>query len=186
LGKHSGRAAVKARFEDLGISFSSADEFNQVFATFKDLADKKHEIFDEDLQALVSHSNTAAQDKYRFVRMEVVCKTNQSPKATVLMSIDGEENELDGEGSGPVDAVFKAIESAVNSQADLQLYSVNAITAGTESQADVTVRLEKFGKIVNGVGADIDVIAASAKAYIHALNLLSSDSLRAHPQREGV
>ncbi len=186
LGKHSGRAAVKARFEDLGISFSSADEFNTVFSAFKNLADKKHEIFDEDLQALVSHNGTATEDKYQFMRMEVICKTNQLPQASVWMLIDAVETQLEGQGSGPVDAVFKAIESAVNSQADLQLYSVNAITAGTESQADVTVRLEKAGKIVNGVGADIDVIAASARAYIHALNLLASDAMRAHPQREGV
>ncbi len=186
LGKHSGRAAVKARFEDLAITFDSADEFNSVFSRFKELADKKHEIFDEDLQALVSHTDTDDIDKYKFTRMELVCKTGEQPQATIVMTVDGTEKSLTANGSGPVDAAFKAIESEANSGTDLKLYSVNAITAGTEAQADVTVRLEYGGNIVNGVGADIDVIAASAKAYIHALNLLSSDVHRSHPQREGI
>ena len=186
LGKHSGRAAVKARFEEIGINFGSSEEFNAVFARFKELADKKHEIFDEDLQALVSHVDTATVDKYKFSRMEIICKTSDQPQATITMDVDGSEHEITSTGSGPVDAVFKAIESYVQSGADLKLYSVNAITAGTEAQADVTVRLERGGQIVNGVGADIDVIAASAKAYIHALNLLTSGVQKAHPQHEGV
>ena len=186
LGKHSGRAAVKARFEEIGITFGSSDEFNQVFDRFKTLADKKHEIFDEDLQALVSHVDTSTINKYQFDHMEIICKTGDRPQATIVMNVDGQQQTITSEGSGPVDAVFKAIESQANSGSALKLYSVNAITAGTEAQADVTVRLEKHGQIVNGVGADIDVIAASAKAYIHALNLLSSDVFKAHPQREGV
>ena len=186
LGKHSGRAAVKARFDDLAITFDSTDEFNEVFTRFKVLADKKHEIFDEDLQALVSSQQTSAVDTYTFQQMEVVCKTGETPRATIDMLIDGQAYSITAEGSGPVDAAFKAIEKQANSGADLKLYSVNAITAGTEAQADVTVRLEHEGVIVNGVGADIDVIAASAKAYLHALNLLSSGLCKAHPQHEGV
>jgi 2-isopropylmalate synthase len=186
LGKHSGRAAVKARFEDLSISFASADEFNTVFTRFKELADKKHEIFDEDLQALVSHGSVDVIDQYRFTHMEVVCKTGEQPQATITLTDKGETIQVTANGSGPVDAAFKAVESHVHSAADLTLYSVNAITAGTEAQADVTVRLEKDGYIVNGVGADIDVITASLKAYIHALNLLATGTHKAHPQHEGV
>ena len=186
LGKHSGRAAVKARFEDLDISFASSDEFNAVFTRFKALADKKHEIFDEDLQALVSDGSADVVDQYGFTNMEVVCKTGEQPQATITMTDNGDAITMTAHGSGPVDAAFKAVESHVNSQADLTLYSVNAITAGTEAQADVTVRLEKDGHIVNGVGADIDVITASLKAYLHALNLLAVGSHKAHPQHEGV
>lgn len=186
LGKHSGRAAVKARFSDLDISFESKEAFNDVFARFKALADKKHEIFDEDLQALVSSSSIELVNEYTFCSMAAMCKTGEPPQATVVIAAHGEEHSMTANGSGPVDAIFKAIESYVNSEADLTLYSVNAITAGTEAQADVTVRLERQGSIVNGVGSDIDVITASAKAYIHALNLLSTDVHKSHPQHEGV
>jgi 2-isopropylmalate synthase len=186
LGKHSGRAAVKARFKDLGISFESDEQFKVVFGAFKDLADKKHEIFDEDLQSLVS-SNTSSNysEIYTFESMEATCKTGDKPKVSIVIQKDGEEVTAASEGSGPVDATFKAIEQIAKSQADLELYSVNAITAGTESQGDVTVRLARGGNIVNGVGADTDIVAASAKAYLHALNLLESGS-KAHPQHTGV
>ncbi len=185
LGKHSGRAAVKARFEELGVTFANADEFNNIFIAFKALADNKHEIFDEDLQALVAGATQNAQETYRFKEMEVHCKTGQKPHAKLVMKVDGKSVVTESEGSGPVDAVFKAIERSVSSGADLLLYSVNAITQGTESQGEVTVRLEKDGHLVNGVGADTDVVAASAKAYLHALNLLSGGQ-RAHPQHGGV
>jgi len=187
LGKHSGRAAVKARFESLGITFEAQDKFDEAFVRFKALADKKHEIFDEDLQVLVDHGmNDTLTEIYHFDEMQVTCKTHETPQATIVMQVNGERKTVTAQGSGPVDAVFKAIEQVAQSGADLKLYSVNAITAGTEAQGDVTVRLERNGSIVNGVGADTDVIAASAKAYIHALNLLSSDVKRSHPQREGV
>ncbi len=186
LGKHSGRAAVKSRYEELGISFESQDQFNEVFSRFKALADKKHEIFDEDLQSLVGHDQSSISHVYQFENMEILCKTGQPPQANLHIQVQGDQQTVSAEGAGPVDAVFKAIEKVANSGADLKLYSVNAITAGTEAQADVTVRLESNGNIVNGVGADIDVIAASAKAYIHALNLLATGKHKAHPQREGV
>jgi 2-isopropylmalate synthase len=185
LGKHSGRAAVKARYEQLSIQFESDEQFKAVFNRFKELADKKHEIFDEDLQSLISHVESVA-DVYQFENMEILCKTGQKPHASLKLSIAGEQKNTDAEGAGPVDAVFKAIEKLANSQAVLKLYSVNAITAGTEAQADVTVRLELKGNIVNGVGADIDVVAASAKAYVHALNLLTAGRHKTHPQREGI
>jgi 2-isopropylmalate synthase len=187
LGKHSGRAAVKARFEALGITFADADALNAAFAKFKDLADKKHEIFDEDLQALVSDTQAhTAIDVYELGAMEVICKTGQSPKAKVEVKIQGNSRTADAQGSGPVDATFKAIESLIKSGSSLLLYSVNAITQGTDSQGDVTVRLEQDGHIVNGVGADTDIVTASAKAYLHALNLLVAHKAKSHPQHDGI
>lgn len=187
LGKHSGRAAVKARYEALGISFDNQDALNQAFARFKDLADKKHEIFDEDLHALVtSTSSENIDDTFVLVDMAVCSKTGTKPAAKLTLQVRGEDVEAEAEGSGPVDAAYKAIESVAVSGADLQLYSVNAITQGTDSQGEVTVRLEKEGYIVNGIGSDTDIVAASVKAYLHALNLLASSSKRSHPQRDGV
>jgi 2-isopropylmalate synthase len=187
LGKHSGRAAVKARFEELGISFDSQEALNKAFARFKELADKKHEIFDEDLQALVSDAAPRVeQEHYHLVTLEAHSKTGETPVARLTINIDGKEVETQSSGSGPVDAAFKAIEAEVQSDAALQLYSVNAITSGTDSQGEVTVRLEKDGVIVNGNGADTDIVVASAKAYLNALNLLSAGTLKEHPQKEGV
>ncbi len=186
LGKHSGRAAVRARFEDLGITFDSPEALNDAFKRFKELADKKHEIFDEDLQALVSDAGADnCAEIFSFESMEVSCKTGQKPVAQLTFLKHGDPVTTQSEGSGPVDAVFKAIEKVADSRSELELYSVNAITAGTEAQGDVTVRLARDGSIVNGVGADTDVVAASAKAYLHALNLLESGA-KAHPQRDGV
>lgn len=187
LGKHSGRAAVKARFEELGITFDSQEQLAAVFERFKALADKKHEIFDEDLQALVSNvKNREAKEKYGLVDLEVCSKVGTVPTARVVLNLDGEEQTAQAQGSGPVDATFKAIEQIAQSKSDLKLYSVNAITQGTDSQGEVTVRLERSGKIVNGVGSNTDIIAASAKAYLHALNLLEDVAIKSHPQRDGV
>lgn len=181
LGKHSGRSAVKARFEDLGITFDEHGAFNVIFAQFKELADKKHEIFDEDLQALVGEQQDI-EEAYAFETMEVSCKTGEAPKAKLGIRVGSELISTESEGSGPVDAIFKAIEKQFNSGADLLLYSVNAITQGTEAVGDVTVRLERNGELVNGVGADTDVVAASAKAYLQALNLLEAKDGKPHPQ----
>ncbi len=187
LGKHSGRAAVKARMEELGITFESNDALNEAFARFKALADKKHEIFDQDLQTLVSEAeNAKRQDMYKFLGSDVTAKTGEKPNAAVTFNVNGKQHTAQSEGSGPVDAAFKAIENIAKSEADLLLYSVNAITQGTESQGEVTVRLEKAGHIVNGIGADTDIVAASIKAYLDALNLLHSYGEKAHPQREGI
>jgi 2-isopropylmalate synthase len=187
LGKHSGRAAVKSRFEALGIVFADAAALNSAFAKFKDLADKKHEIFDEDLQALVSESQPQELvEVYRLGSMEILCKTGQEPSASLILLVNGEEISSQAFGSGPVDATFKAIETLVKSGAHLLLYSVNAITQGTDSQGDVTVRLELDGHIVNGVGADTDIITASAKAYLHALNILAARAQKYHPQHHGI
>ena len=150
------------------------------------MADKKHEIFDEDLQALVSDTLAEdVQEHFKLVTLEVASKTGEVPDAKLVLSVDGNEQAASGQGSGPVDATFKAIESIANSGATLQLYSVNAITKGTDSQGEVTVRLEKGGRIVNGNGADTDIVVASAKAYLNALNLMQVGA-KAHPQVAGV
>lgn len=183
LGKHSGRNAFRSRLEELGTQLTG-DELNAAFARFKVLADKKHEIFDEDLQALVS--DTQAQEVPEFVRLvslEVLSKTGVSPEARLTLEIDGQVQEAVAQGSGPVDATFRAIEQLVKSETVLLLYSVNAITEGTDSQGEVTVRLEKAGRILNGHGADTDILLASAKAYVHALNLLRL-AAKANPQAE--
>jgi 2-isopropylmalate synthase len=182
LGKHSGRNAFRTRLEELGTEFGSEDELNAAFRRFKELADKKHEVFDEDLQALVSEAVVVENERVRLVSMKVCSETGETPTSTVVLSIDGEEIQQQAEGSGPVDASFKAIESMVQSQTELQLYSVNNITSGTDSQGEVSVRLEKGGRIVSGQGADTDIVVASVKAYIHALNKILAPTERAHPQ----
>lgn len=183
LGKHSGRNAFRTRLKELGIEFSSEEELNGAFIRFKDLADKKHEIYDEDLQALVTDANLAAENEYIKLSYVKVCsETGEIPQAAVTLWVDGEEKQAVAKGDGPVDAAFKAIESIVHSGIYLQLYSVNAITSGTDSQGEVTVRVEKGGRIVNGQGADTDIVIASAKAYIHALNKIIAPEARAHPQ----
>ncbi len=185
MGKHSGRAAFRSRLDELGVSFESDQELNVAFARFKELADKKHEIFDEDLQALVSAARNM-DEKYQLVTLEAHSQTGETPKAKVTLAVNGKEDVVSSDGSGPVDAVFKAIEKNAKSGANVQLYSVNAITQGTDSQGEVTVRLEKGGRIVNGLGSDTDIVVASAKAYINALNLLENNKNKAHPQSEGV
>ncbi len=183
LGKLSGRNAFKTKLAELGIVLDGEEALNAAFARFKELADKKREIFDEDLQALVSDETSADErERYKLVSMRVVSETGETPNAKVVFADDGVEKEARGEGSGPVDAAFKALESVVQSDADLLLYSVNNITSGTDAQGEVTVRLAKAGRVVNGQGADTDIVVASVKAYLHALNKLDSKLERAHPQ----
>jgi len=183
LGKHSGRNAFRTRLQELGITFETDEELNDAFARFKDLADKKHEIYDDDLQALVTDANIESENEHvNLVSLKVCSETGETPVAAIKLNIDGKETSAQSEGSGPVDATFKAIESVINSGSDLQLYSVNNVTNGTDSQGEVSVRLEKGGRIVNGQGADTDIVIASAKAYINAVNKLLAADERAHPQ----
>ncbi|MDH5396116.1 MAG: 2-isopropylmalate synthase, partial [Gammaproteobacteria bacterium] len=157
------------------------------FSRFKDLADKKHEIYDEDLQSLVTETGMAAENEScRLVALKVCSETGEVPHASITLSVDGEEKTADSEGGGPVDATFRAIEKIINSGTELQLYSVNNITSGTDAQGEVTVRLEKGGRIVNGQGADTDIVIASAKSYINALNKILDHALREHPQTGDV
>ena len=183
LGKHSGRNAFRARLNDLDIELASEEELNDAFSRFKDLADKKHEIFDEDLQALVAETSwTSENEQFKLVSLKVCSETGEIPEATVILSIDGKESPTTSQGGGPVDAAYKAIEMLVKSEAELQLYSVNNITSGTDSQGEVTVRLSKGGRVVNGLGADTDIVIASVKAYINALNKIVLSTDREHPQ----
>jgi len=183
LGKHSGRNAFRSRLQEIGIEFRTEEELNEAFSRFKDLADKKHEIFDEDLQALVTESGLeSANDWLRLLSLKVCSETGETPYARLTLWVDGAERPAQAPGSGPVDASFKAIEALIDSGTELQLYSVNNITSGTDSQGEVTVRLQKGGRIVNGQGADTDIVIASAKAYINALNKIIQRDERAHPQ----
>jgi len=183
LGKHSGRNAFRSRLKELGITFETEGELNEAFVRFKALADLKHEIFDEDLQAIASDTKKTEEDgRYELVCMRVSSETGVVPIASLTLAIDGREHTAEAEGSGPVDATFKAIESLIDSGCNLQLYSVNSITSGTDAQGEVTVRLERGGRIVNGLGSDTDIIIASAKAYVQALNLISQGVARQHPQ----
>ena len=188
LGKHSGRNALKTRLQDLGIELKSEDELNIAFARFKDLADRKHDIFDEDLMVLMMDARAAhADDIYELVASTVCSATGVTPSADVTLKVRGVEQSATAIGGGPVDAVFKAIETIVGESATLALYSVNNITSGTDAQGEVTVRLEKTGRIIHGHGADTDIVIASAKAYVDAWNKLVSQAQREHPQHhQGV
>jgi len=183
LGKLSGRNAFRQRLKELGTELESEEALNAAFARFKELADKKSEIFDEDLQALVSDEALSHdQEHFKLLSMMAHSETGETPMANVVLAEDGAERRAEAQGSGPVDATFKAIESIVASGAELTLYSVNAVTSGTDSQGEVTVRLRKSGRIVNGAGADTDIVVASAKAYINAVNKLHSKAEKLNPQ----
>jgi 2-isopropylmalate synthase len=185
LGKLSGRNAFKQRLKELGIELDSEDGYNKAFQRFKDLADKKAEIFDEDLQALVAQeAGRSTEEHWKLVTMSQASGMGERPRATVVLHEQNKELRAEAQGDGPVDATFKAIESIAKSGAELLLFSVNAVTTGTESQGEVTVRLSKGGRIVNGVGADTDIVVASAKAYISALNKLASKIERLNPQHQ--
>jgi 2-isopropylmalate synthase len=183
LGKLSGRNAFRSRLQELGIVLANEDAVNAAFARFKELADRKREIFDEDLQALVSEVEVAmVSEHYKLLSMRAHSETGILPQAKVKLMVNGKEQSAEMEGGGPVDATFKAIEEIVHSGTELLLYSVNNITSGTDAQGEVTVRLAKGGRVVNGQGADTDIVVASAKAYLHALNTLHESVERAHPQ----
>ena len=186
LGKHSGRNAFRTRLEELGVEFVSEEDLNKMFLSFKELADKKHEIFDEDLFTLVAGEDADLHEKFKLVSLRVVSDTAKVPDADLVLSIDGAERRANVGGGGPVDAAFQAIEEIVHSDTKLQLYSVNSITSGTDAQGEVTVRLEKDGSIVNGHGADTDIVVASVKAYLNALNKIDLSMSREHPQYSQV
>ena len=183
LGKLSGRNAFKQRLIELGVVMSSEADINAAFVKFKDLADKKSEIFDEDILALVSdESASQGNEQYGFVSLSQHSETGERPQASVVFTVAGKEVKGESDGNGPVDASLKAIESHVQSGAEMVLYSVNAISGSTESQGEVTVRLQNSGRVVNGVGSDPDIVVASAKAYLSALNKLQSKADRVAAQ----
>jgi len=183
LGKLSGRSAFKSRLTELGIELPTEEALNAAFGRFKDLADRKREIFDEDIFALIGDEELMPDhEHYRLVSSLYHSETGEQPLARLTLSVGGTEQRVESVGGGPVDATFKAIESIAKSGANLMLYSVNSITTGTDAQGEVTVRLSKDGRIVNGQGADTDIIVASAKAYLNALNRLQSTLERVNPQ----
>ncbi len=187
LGKHSGRNAFKTRMKELDIEFEKEEDLNAAFSRFKDLADKKHEIYDDDLVALVTESqHETEQERIKLVSMKAFSETGEIPSSSITLLVDGEEKHATAEGGGQVDATFKAIESIINSDYDLQLYSVNNITKGIDSQGEVTVRIDKAGRIINGQGADTDIVVASAKAYINAINKALDPIERQHPQMNQI
>ncbi len=184
LGKLSGRSAFRSRLQELGIKLESEEALNAAFKRFKELADKKREIFDEDLQALITEEEIeqVENERWRLISLTAHSETGELPYAKLVVAEEGKEHATEAQGSGPVDAAFKALEAVAKSGASLLLYSVNNITSGTDSLGEVTVRLSKDDRIVNGQGADTDIVVASAKAYINALNKLDSKTRRVNPQ----
>lgn len=171
LGKLSGRAAFKSKLKELGYELGD-NAFQDAFRRFKSLADKKREIFDEDIVALVDDEIVRGNDRMKFVSLQVVCGSKGPQTADLELEVDGELKATTATGDGPVDATFNAIKELTGYEARLQLYQVHAVTQGTDAQAEVTVRLEEGGKTVNGQGADTDTLVASARAYVNALNKL--------------
>jgi len=177
LGKHSGRHAFIDRLKDLGYDLTKAD-IEKAFVRFKALADQKKEIFDEDLDAIVADEIIRIPERYKLIQMNVASGSFAAPTATVEMEIEGKVKKTAVIGDGPVDATFKAIKKLSKSKAQLLHFSVGAITGGTDAQGEATVRLEEDGREVLGQGAHPDIIVASAKAYINALNKIASKTKR--------
>jgi len=181
MGKHSGRHAFREKLKELGYEVAD-NQLQDAFARFKDLADKKKQVFDEDIIALVDDEVLRGNDRIRLQALTVIAGTKGPQTAELVMTVDGEEKRTKAAGDGPVDAIFNAIRELFPHEAHLQLYQVHAVTEGTDAQAEVTVRLEEGGKTVNGSGADTDTMVASARAYINALNKLLVKRTKSAPQ----
>jgi len=171
MGKHSGRHAFAQKLKELGYELGD-NAFKEAFVRFKALADKKKEIFDEDLIALVDDEIAAADQRFRVVDLAVQCGSRPKSLARLVLEVEGEERSAEAEGDGPVDATFNAIKRLVPHDARLSLFHIGAVTEGTDAQAEVSVRLEESGKTVNGQAAETDTILAAARAYVTALNKL--------------
>jgi len=171
MGKHSGRAALRSKLEELGFELGD-NQLKDVFVRFKELADRKKEIYEDDLIALMRTTTDPEEDRIKLTSMHVVCGTDGPNEARMTLEVDGETQQTEQSGDGPVDAAFKCVKSLVPHDARLQLYQVHAVTEGTDAQATVSVRMEEDGRIVTGQSADTDTVVASVRAYIHALNRL--------------
>lgn len=172
MGKHSGRAALRSKLKDLGYELGD-NQLKDVFVRFKALADRKKEVYDDDLLALMNDEGTnAANDRVQVKSLRVVCGTEGPQQADLTLTIDGVDHSVSATGDGPVDASFNAVKQLFPHSAKLQLYNVHAVTEGTDAQATVSVRMEEAGKIVVGQSADTDTVVASARAYVNALNKL--------------
>ena len=180
MGKHSGRHAFKTKLKELGFELGE-NALEDAFRRFKDLADKKKEIFDEDIVALIDDAVVRSHEHIRFISLQVIAGSKGPQKADLELEIDGERKSTTATGDGPVDATFKAIKQLFPHDVRLQLYQVHAVTEGTDAQAEVTVRLEENGKTVNGQGSDTDTLVASCKAYLHALNKLLTKRQKTAP-----
>ena len=182
MGKHSGRAAFRDKLRALGYGEVGDNQLQDAFRRFKDLADRKKVVYDEDIVALVDDEVMRDHERVRFIAMELRTGTTTPPHATVTLDIDGVPHAGESGGDGAVDATFKAIRAIFAHTAVLKTYSVSAVTDGTDATARVTVRLEEDGKLVDGQGADPDTMVASARAYVHALNKLMVKRARTAPE----
>ncbi|WP_436637666.1 2-isopropylmalate synthase [Microbaculum sp. FT89] len=181
MGKHSGRHAFVEKLKELGYDLGD-NAFQDAFKRFKDLADRKKHVYDEDIEALVDEGIGAAHDRIKVEALTVIAGTGGPQKATLTLSVDGERHTREATGNGPVDAIFNAIQALVPHQAKLALYQVHAVTEGTDAQAEVSVRLERDGREFSGRGADPDTLTASARAYVHALSKFLAKRDRLHAQ----
>ena len=181
MGKHSGRNAFRSKLDDLGYKLSD-NQFQDAFERFKDLADRKKHVYDEDIEALVDQNIATAHDRIRLVSLSIVAGTRGPQRATMKLDIEGQIRIEEAEGNGPVDAVFNCIKALVPHEAKLELYQVHAVTEGTDAQAEVSVRLAAGDKSVTAKGADPDTLVSSAKAYLGALNKLIAGTTRMHAQ----
>jgi 2-isopropylmalate synthase len=181
MGKHSGRHAFVHKLEELGYRLAG-NQMEDAFVRFKALADRKKHVYDEDIEALVDEEIATAQDRIKLVSLSVIAGTHGPQRATMRLDIDGRQVTEEATGNGPVDATFNAIKALVPHDVVLELYQVHAVTAGTDAQAEVSVRLSENGKTVTAKGADPDTLVASAKAYLGALNRLIVKRLRTKPE----
>jgi 2-isopropylmalate synthase len=181
MGKHSGRHAFREKLRELGYDLGD-NALHDAFNRFKDLADKKKHVYDEDIVALVDDEIAMAHDRIKIVSLQVIAGTIGPQSATLVLDIAGKHHTTQASGNGPVDATFNAIKQLVPHKAKLALYQVQAVTEGTDAQAEVSVRLEEDGKTVTARGADPDTLVASAKAYVNALNKLTQKRLTLNPQ----
>ena len=181
MGKHSGRHAFRKKLEELGYELGQ-NAFEDAFNRFKDLADKKKHVYDEDIEALVDDQMAHADQAIKVVALTVIAGTGGPQKATLTLDIAGRHVTKEATGDGPVDAIFNAVNAMVEHSAQLQLYQVQAVTEGTDAQAEVSVRLEENGRSVTARGADTDTLVASAKAYVGALNKLLVKREKSRPE----
>jgi 2-isopropylmalate synthase len=172
LGKHSGRAALRAKLKELGFDMVD-NQLNDLFVRFKALADRKKEVFDDDLIALVTDAAAADQDDHLELKfLRVICGTEAPQSADITLRVGADDKQATAQGDGPVDAAFNAVKALYPNEAVLQLYQVSAVTEGMDAQATVSVRIEEDGRIATGQSADTDTVVASVKAYVNALNRL--------------
>jgi 2-isopropylmalate synthase len=180
MGKHSGSHAFRAKLKELGYELGQ-NALKEAFVRFKDLADKKKHVFDDDIIALVDDALASGADRIQVKKLRVIAGTEGPQEAFLTLAIDGEETSANATGDGPVDAVFNAIRKCAPHEAMLRLFQVHAVTEGTDAQAQVSVRLEEDGRIATGQAADTDTLTASAKAYINALNNLTARKEKSAP-----